>query len=113
MEIVAGVHRIEDLNGSNAVLLTGEQMAVVDTGVPGNGEAIVSYIKGIGRDPADLRWILLTHLHHDHSGSAAELHELTLNTLVVDGLISLFAPPMTPPGPWTPAPMAASRTACG
>ena len=77
MEIVAGVHRIEDLNGSNAVLLTGEQMAVVDTGVPGNGEAIVSYIKGIGRDPADLRWILLTHLHHDHSGSAAELHELT------------------------------------
>ena len=77
MEIVSGVHRLDGLSGSNVVLLTGEQMAVIDTGIPGNGEAIVSYIKGLGRDPAELRWILLTHLHHDHSGSAAELHELT------------------------------------
>ena len=77
MELTPGVHRIEGINGSNAVLLVDEQMAVVDTGVPGNGDAIVSYINGLGRSPNDLRWIVATHFHHDHSGSAAELHELT------------------------------------
>ncbi|MCH2525068.1 MAG: MBL fold metallo-hydrolase [Dehalococcoidia bacterium] len=77
MEITPGVHRITDINGSNAVLIVDEQMAVVDTGISGNGESIVSYIKSIGRDPRDLRWILVTHFHFDHSGSAQELHELT------------------------------------
>lgn len=77
MEIAPGIHRIEDVTGSNVVLLMDEQMAVVDTGISGNGDAIVSYIKKLGRSPSDLRWILVTHFHFDHSGSAAELHELT------------------------------------
>lgn len=77
MLIAPNVHRIEGLTGSNVVLLTGEQLAVVDTGMPGNGERIVDYIKSIGRSPSDLRWIVLTHHHLDHSGSAVELHGLT------------------------------------
>ena len=77
MEIASGVHRLEDVTGSNVVLLADERMAVVDTGISGNGEAIVSYIRKIGRSPNDLRWIIVTHFHFDHSGSAAELHELT------------------------------------
>ena len=77
MEIVPGVHRIDGVAGSNAVLLADEQMAVVDTGIAGNGEAIVKYIKSIGRSPRDLRWIVLSHFHFDHSGSAAELSQLT------------------------------------
>ena len=77
MEIAPGVHSLEDVTGSNVVLLADERMAVVDTGISGNGEAIVSYIRKIGRSPSDLRWIIVTHFHFDHSGSAAELHELT------------------------------------
>jgi glyoxylase-like metal-dependent hydrolase (beta-lactamase superfamily II) len=77
MEIAPKVYNVENIKGSNVVLLADEQMAVVDTGLSGNGEAIVSYIKKIGRSPSDLRWILLTHFHFDHSGSAAELHALT------------------------------------
>jgi glyoxylase-like metal-dependent hydrolase (beta-lactamase superfamily II) len=77
VETAPGVHRIEGINGSNAVLLADEQMAVIDTGIRGNGDAIVAYIKKIGRSPSDLRWILVTHFHFDHSGSAAELSDLT------------------------------------
>ncbi|MDP6101857.1 MAG: MBL fold metallo-hydrolase [Dehalococcoidia bacterium] len=77
MEIAPGVHNIEGVTGSNVVLLADEQMVVVDTGLPGNGDTIVAYIKKIGRSASDLRWILLTHFHFDHSGSAAELHDLT------------------------------------
>ncbi|MSQ14176.1 MAG: MBL fold metallo-hydrolase [Dehalococcoidia bacterium] len=77
MEIAPGVHRIEGINGSNSVLLVDEQMAVVETGVPGNGDTIVKYIRNLGRSPRDLRWIVVTHFHFDHSGSDHELHELT------------------------------------
>lgn len=77
MEFAPNVHRVENVIGSNSVLLLDEQMAVVDTGIPGNGERIVDYIKSLGRSPRDLRWIITTHHHIDHSGSAAELHELT------------------------------------
>ena len=48
----------------------------------GNGEAIVEQIRKLGRSPSDLRWIIVTHFHFDHSGSAAELHELTGASIV-------------------------------
>ena len=83
MEIAPGVHRLEGVNGSNVALLVDEQMAVVDTGIPGNGDAIVSYIRSLNRSPSDLRWILLTHFHFDHTGSAAELHQMTEAKIVV------------------------------
>ena len=77
MEFAPKVHRIPEVTGSNSVLLAGEQMAVVDTGIPGNGERIVDYIKSIGRSPRDLRWIILTHHHFDHSaGVRAGVAEL-------------------------------------
>jgi glyoxylase-like metal-dependent hydrolase (beta-lactamase superfamily II) len=77
MEIVPNVHRVEGVRGSNAVLIADEQMAIVDTGIAGNADTIVKYIKSIGRSPSDLRWIVLSHFHFDHSGSAAELADMT------------------------------------
>jgi glyoxylase-like metal-dependent hydrolase (beta-lactamase superfamily II) len=76
-EIACKVHRIPNINGSNAVLISDKKMALVDTGVAGNSEAIISYIKDIGRKPEDLAWIVVTHFHYDHSGSADELAKLT------------------------------------
>ena len=77
MEIIPGVHQVDDVTGSNVVLIVGDEMTLIDTGVGGNGEAIISYIKKIGKDRLDLKRILLTHFHYDHSGSAQELHEAT------------------------------------
>jgi glyoxylase-like metal-dependent hydrolase (beta-lactamase superfamily II) len=77
MEIIPGVHQIEGVTGSNVVLIVDSEMTLVDTGIAGNGEAIVSYIESIGKKPSDLKRILLTHFHYDHSGSAQELHEAT------------------------------------
>lgn len=77
MEIAPGVHRIPGVTGSNAFLLGGEQMALVDTGIAGNEDIIIAYIREIGRRPEELRWVILTHFHFDHSGSAMALHEKT------------------------------------
>lgn len=77
-EIAPGLHRVPTVTGSNAILLVDEQIAVIDTGFPGNGELILDYIKNdLGRSPKDLAWLIMTHHHFDHSGTAAELHELT------------------------------------
>ncbi len=77
MQIAPGIHRVPTVTGSNAVLLVDEQIAVIDTGYPGNGETILAYLKDIGRSQKDLAWIITTHHHFDHTGTAAELHELT------------------------------------
>src|SRR5262245_24507466 len=65
MEIVPRVHRIPDVNGSNAVLLEGDELALVDTGIQGNGETIIRYIESLGRKPGDLKYIILSHFHFD------------------------------------------------
>jgi glyoxylase-like metal-dependent hydrolase (beta-lactamase superfamily II) len=77
MEITKNVHTVDDVYGSNVVLLLDEDITIVDTGFPGNGPKIVDYIKNIGRQAEEVKRILITHFHFDHSGSALELHELT------------------------------------
>ena len=77
MKIAPHVHRVPEVTGSNAVLLEGDELALIDTGIPGNRDAVLKYIESIGRRPEDLRWIIVTHFHTDHSGSATEIQEAT------------------------------------
>jgi glyoxylase-like metal-dependent hydrolase (beta-lactamase superfamily II) len=48
----------------------GDSVTLIDTGSPGSGTEILSALPSLER-------IVLTHGHVDHTGSAAELHEVT------------------------------------
>lgn len=48
-------------------------LTLIDTGVPGSGAPIAEAIRRIGRHPAELSTVLLTHFHEDHVGSVAEI----------------------------------------
>lgn len=62
------------LPASNAYLWrTGKRLSLVDTGVPGSADAILTAICSLGHSPDDLQEIILTHFHRDHTGSAAAL----------------------------------------
>ena len=77
MEIVPGVYLVEGVRGGNVYLLADETLTLIDTGLPRNSRRILTYIARIGRDPQELKRIILTHSHPDHAGSAAELWGLT------------------------------------
>ncbi len=77
------------LNGTNSVL--------VDTGNKNHGDFIIQKIKQHGLQLTDIKLIILTHTHFDHSGNAAFLKEKTGAEVVVheaekDCLASGFTP---------------------
>lgn len=59
----------------NAFVLLAEEPVLVDAGIGVDGPAFVEALGGIV-DPADLRWIWLTHDDADHTGSLQRVMEL-------------------------------------
>ncbi|MBD3919402.1 MBL fold metallo-hydrolase [Paenibacillus sp. PR3] len=58
----------------NVYLIETEQgLVLIDTGYEGSAPAILQAIRSIGREPSDLKTILLTHAHPDHAGSVGAL----------------------------------------
>jgi glyoxylase-like metal-dependent hydrolase (beta-lactamase superfamily II) len=66
----------------NAFLLRGEQPLLVDTGLPTSRDAFLAALGGLV-EPADLRWIWLSHPDRDHTGSLYELLELAPGARVI------------------------------
>jgi glyoxylase-like metal-dependent hydrolase (beta-lactamase superfamily II) len=73
-QVVPDVYLIEGLRASHVYLLVSEGgLTLVDSGSPGEAARIVSELEEGGYALLDLRAILLTHCHVDHTGNAAEL----------------------------------------
>lgn len=77
MEIVDCIHQVDGVNANVYLLIVGEELTIVDTGLPKNAEKILGYVRKIDRQPSDIRKILLTHCHIDHVGSAYELKRIS------------------------------------
>ncbi len=84
MDQIQGIYKIEagitaDFGFiTNCFLIEQDGLILVDTGLPGNTDKILSYITRTDRlDPADIHTILLTHYHLDHTGNVIELQEIT------------------------------------
>ena len=78
VKVADGIDTVEGLRVGNAYLVRGaEGLLLVDSGTPGSAKRILASIEQIGVKRSDLRYIVLTHWHPDHMGSAAELRRLT------------------------------------
>lgn len=60
---------------TNAYLVIGERVVVVDTGNPGNERHILDALAARGLSREDVSLVVVTHGHADHTGSARALHE--------------------------------------
>lgn len=75
--VVPGVHLLPFQIGQVYVWDWGDGLSVIDTSIAGSAPAILATVSAIGRQPQDVREIILTHYHDDHRGSAAELAAAT------------------------------------
>jgi glyoxylase-like metal-dependent hydrolase (beta-lactamase superfamily II) len=48
-------------------------LTLIDSGVPGSAPEIAEAIRGLGHDTRDVRRLVLTHCHIDHTGAAPEI----------------------------------------
>lgn len=72
----------------NAFLIHAQQPVVVDTGLSRQEKDFVGWLSGV-IDPADVRWIWLTHPDRDHTGGLYELLEAAPQAKVVTTFLGL------------------------
>lgn len=60
----------------NAFVIEDDGLTLIDTGTKGCTGKIFSAIKNAGKNPYDIKRIILTHAHPDHAGSAEEIKRI-------------------------------------
>ena len=89
IELAPGVHRIptagKNLINSFALVQDDGSVTLVDTGLKRAPARIVAGLAAIGKHPRDVTRIVLTHVHPDHAGGAAELSRQTGAPVLVHG----------------------------
>jgi len=61
----------------NVIIIFGDKITVIDTGVKGSEEKLFACIEHNHRDISDIETVILSHSHPDHIGSANKIKELT------------------------------------
>lgn len=70
MEVASGVWQARAQHVCWVLIVDGHGVTLVDTGYPGDKERVIASLATIGRTPADIDAVVLTHAHPDHLGSA-------------------------------------------
>jgi metallo-beta-lactamase class B len=67
---------------SSVVVQTSEGLVLLDTLLPQSVDATWDRIASLGLDPSTVRYVLLSHVHHDHVGGTAAWQRRTGATVV-------------------------------
>jgi glyoxylase-like metal-dependent hydrolase (beta-lactamase superfamily II) len=68
--VADGIHRVEDAHTNWYLVEEDSQLTVVDTGLPRSWSSLQSALRELGRRPANIAAVVLTHAHFDHMGFA-------------------------------------------
>jgi glyoxylase-like metal-dependent hydrolase (beta-lactamase superfamily II) len=71
VEIVSGLHHIPGVVANVFLVADEEGLTLIDSGLPRSHRKILAYLAGIGRRPAEVKRIVITHADLDHYGGLA------------------------------------------
>ena len=74
-KVAPGVHRLGDHSVNFFVIEETDGLILIDAGLPAHQEQLRGLLADLGRSPAEIRAVLLTHGHPDHTGLAHSLRE--------------------------------------
>ncbi|HVO30007.1 MAG TPA: MBL fold metallo-hydrolase [bacterium] len=78
------VHLLRGTGMANTYVLGKKRLVVVDPGAASSAEAVLDFVtQELRRTPADIREIVVTHLHCDHIGGVADLADATGATVAL------------------------------
>lgn len=77
MEIMPGIYQVDGVNAHSYIITGKEGATIIDAGMFGNTKKIIKYAEKIGLKPSDIKTIVLTHHHMDHTGSLSNLKKAT------------------------------------
>lgn len=77
MEVIPNIHHIPGIIANPYLIIDPDGLTLIDAGLPGSHKKILNYIAGIGRLPADLKRIVITHSDMDHIGGLYPLKKIT------------------------------------
>ena len=73
-KIIENVYQVS-LGMVNCFIINDSGLTLIDTGFPGSEKKIFEALSEIEKKPEDIKQIILTHLHPDHAGSAADIQK--------------------------------------
>lgn len=77
---------------------------LIDTGYPGKADTVLQALRDLGKQPNDIRHIIVTHAHADHIGGLAAIKRATGADAYIHPLDASIASEGTGFRPLTPAP---------
>lgn len=76
MQVIPNVYQLT-FRHINVFLIVEDKLTMIDTGFRRNNKDLIDFIHALGRSLEDIKLIILTHNHIDHTGGLSELKILT------------------------------------
>jgi glyoxylase-like metal-dependent hydrolase (beta-lactamase superfamily II) len=92
--LAPGVHRLgTDLVNWYLVDAGDEGLTAVDAGLPGYGDLMEEQLRALGRRPDEIRAVVLTHGHSDHTGLVRRIADAGARVLIHEDDVELLRNP--------------------
>ncbi len=70
VRVTSDVYAVTGSNTNWVIVKDGDSGTLIDTGYPGDQEAVLASLEKVGLHPRDVSAVLVTHAHNDHIGAA-------------------------------------------